>query len=88
MKLKDYIEDVCLAVIIALVLMALVGCKTVPQVIEVPEPPTISVPARPLLPASSPPDVVVRSAMDYILQLEAALKQALAALDIYRKDTK
>lgn len=83
-KLKDGI----LAVLIALVLLLLSGCITKPKVAEVPEPPVISVPNRPSIPLNTAPDVVVKTTMDYILQLEAALKKAVSALDIYRKDTK
>ena len=84
----DRVKDGILAVLIAIVLLLLSGCQTVPKVAEVPEPPVISIPARPSIPLNTPPDVVVKTTMDYILQLEAALKQAVKALDIYRKDPK
>lgn len=88
MKVLHNIKDSILAVLIAIVLLILSGCQTVPKVAEVPEPPIITQPARPNLPINTPPDIVVKSTMDYILQLEAALKQAIAALNIYRKDAK
>ena len=84
----DRVKDGILAVLIAIVLLLLSGCQTMSKVAEMPEPPVISVPVRPSIPPNTPPDIVVKTTMDYILQLEAALKRAVSALDIYRKDTK
>jgi hypothetical protein len=69
-------------VVLAIVLS---GCATQPEVRveKLPPPPTIIVPARPDL-VGQPPSEQVRGVLDYILRLEAALMEALLALDVYR----
>ena len=85
MKVREWLQDAALAVTIAIVLLLLSGCGHTDQLVaKVPEPPVIVKPARPDL-NGQPPSEQVRGVMDYILRLEAALQEALNALDAYRQ---
>ena len=73
--------------VLALTLL-LVGCSHTEPLIrvqEVPQPPVIEVPERPYIPPGTPPNEIARQVMDYVLVVEAKLKEAIAALNVYRK---
>lgn len=85
MKLREWLQDVALAVTIAIVLLLLSGCGHTDQLVaKVPEPPVIVKPSRPDLVGQQPSEQV-RGLYDYILRLEAALQEALNGLDAYRQ---
>jgi hypothetical protein len=67
--------------------LLLVGCGHTEElrVKEVPVPPVIEVPERPLVPKGTPESEIFRATMDYILVLEGKLKEAIIALEVYRK---
>lgn len=66
--------------------LLLVGCGHTDElrVKDVPPPPVIEVPERPLIPKGTPTSEIFRSTMDYILILEGKLKEAIIALEVYR----
>ncbi len=74
--------------LILLITLLTASCATVPEVrvVRPVEPPVIEAPVRPNIPAGSEPREVLRAAAIYINELEATLRQALAALNIYRKE--
>lgn len=67
-------------------ILVLTGCATPEvRVKDYPEPPVITAPERPLIASGTPSSEVLRAAMEYILLLETRLREALVALDAYRK---
>jgi hypothetical protein len=68
---------------IAVILALLSGCATQPVTVKPPMPPVIEMPIRAI--PKEPPDEVVRAIRLYINELENRLKQAIEALEVYRR---
>lgn len=85
MKVIHFLQDAWLAFKIGLVLLFLSGCATTARVVDLPEPPVITAPEKPLISPALPPAEKVRLILDYVKSLEAALQEALAALSAYSR---
>ena len=89
MRLFQWLKDAARAVVLMIALL-LMGCahdEPLVRVEKVPPPPVIVVPSRPDL-VGQPPNEQVRGLYDYVLRLEAALKEAILALRVYDKEGK